>query len=259
MFIFASKLKKRILRYFVEISYLGSAYHGWQRQPNALSIQQVLEESFTTLLSSPIELVGAGRTDTGVHAHQMFAHFDVDLIEDEAHLIFRLNRLLPNDISILSLKQVKPDAHARFDALLRIYHYKIVERKDVFEFPLSHSVIQSLDQEAMQKACDLILGTKDFQCFSKSNTDVKTFICTITVARFISIDHGMIFEITADRFLRNMVRAIVGTLLEIGQNKYSYTHISDVLASKNRSDAGPSAPAKALSLVSIDYPEHLFL
>lgn len=259
MFIFVSKLKKRILRYFVEISYLGSAYHGWQRQPNALSVQQVLEESFTTLLSSPIELVGAGRTDTGVHAHQMFAHFDADLIEDEAHLIFRLNRLLPNDISILSLKQVKPDAHARFDALLRTYHYKIVERKDVFEFPLSHSIIQSLDQEAMQKACDLLLGTKDFQCFSKSNTDVKTFICTITVARFISIDHGMIFEITADRFLRNMVRAIVGTLLEIGQNKYSYTHISEVLASKNRSEAGPSAPAKALSLVSIDYPEHLFL
>jgi len=247
------------LRYFVEISYLGSGYHGWQRQSNALSVQQVLEESFTTLLSSIIELVGAGRTDTGVHAHQMFAHFDADLIEDEVHLIFRLNRLLPNDISILSLKSVKSDAHARFDALSRTYHYKIFERKDVFEFPLSHSVIQPLDKDAMQKACDLLLGTKDFQCFSKSNTDVKTFICTITAARFISIEHGMIFEITADRFLRNMVRAIVGTLLEIGLNKYPYTQMSEVLASKNRSEAGPSAPAKALSLVSIEYPEDLFL
>ncbi len=259
MFIFVSKLKKRILRYFVEISYLGSAYHGWQRQPNALSVQQVLEESFTTLLSSPIELVGAGRTDTGVHAHQMFAHFDADPVEDQAHLIFRLNRLLPSDISILSLKCVKPDAHARFDALSRTYHYKIVNRKDVFEFSMSHSVIQPLDIEAMQKACDLLLGTKDFQCFSKSNTDVKTFICTVTVAKFIAIEQGLIFEIKADRFLRNMVRAIVGTLLEIGQGKHPYTRMNEVLASKNRSEAGPSAPAKALSLVSIEYPEHLFV
>ena len=247
------------MRYFIELSYNGSAYHGWQNQPNAVSVQQVLEEALTTLLQSKTEIVGAGRTDTGVHASQMFAHFDFDNEIDTPNLVYKLNSFLPNDIAISDVFRVKEDSHARFDALSRTYLYKISTIKNVFNTDFAYRLQLPLDVEKMNEACKILFVYKDFQCFSKSNTDVKTYNCTITKAEWFKDNDEIIFLITADRFLRNMVRAIVGTMINIGLGKIKVDYLHEIIKSKNRSEAGYSVPAHGLYLTQIVYPESIKL
>jgi tRNA pseudouridine38-40 synthase len=247
------------LRYFIELSYNGKAYHGWQNQPNSISVQQVLEEALSVLLQTKIEIVGAGRTDTGVHASQMFAHFDVEFEIDISTQAFKLNSFLPNDISIHDIFKVKDDAHARFDAISRTYHYKISTTKNVFTINFAYRLQVPLDIKKMNDACNILLQYKDFQCFSKSNTDVKTYYCTIEKAEWIEEQNDLIFIISADRFLRNMVRAIVGTMINIGLGKIQVKDLISIIESKNRSEAGFSVPAHGLYLTQITYPESLKL
>lgn len=247
------------MRYFIELSYNGKGYHGWQNQPNAISVQQVLEEALSVLLQTKIEIVGAGRTDTGVHASQMFAHVDIAFEIDIATLVYKLNSFLPNDISIHDMFKVKEDAHARFDATSRTYHYKISTTKNVFNTDFAYRFQVPLDVEKMNNACKILLQYKDFQCFSKSNTDVKTYYCNIEKAEWIEEQNGLIFIISADRFLRNMVRAIVGTMINIGLGKIKVKDLITIIESKNRSEAGHSVPAHGLYLTQIKYPESLKL
>lgn len=247
------------MRYFIELSYNGKAYHGWQNQPNAISVQQVLEEALSVLMQTKIEVVGAGRTDTGVHASQMFAHFDVEFEIDISTLVYKLNAILPNDIAIHDIFRVKEDAHARFDAISRTYHYKISTSKNVFTNDFAYRFQLPLNVEKMNEACKILLRYKDFQCFSKSNTDVKTYHCNIEKAEWIEDHNGLTFTITADRFLRNMVRAIVGTMINIGLGKIQVKDLITIIGSKNRSEAGYSVPAHGLYLTQITYPESLKL
>ena len=247
------------MRYFVELAYNGKAYHGWQNQPNAISVQQVLENALTTLLAEPISITGAGRTDTGVHATQMFAHFDTEANFDEENLVYRLNAFLPSDISIQSIFKVKPEAHARFDANSRSYLYRISLEKNVFNTDFAYFFRAKMDLEAMNKACKILFEYHDFQCFSKSNTDVKTYNCRITEAGWKQEENELHFTITADRFLRNMVRAIVGTMIEIGMEKVSVSDLHNVIKSKDRSNAGYSVPAHGLYLTKIEYPKGIKL
>jgi tRNA pseudouridine38-40 synthase len=245
------------LRYFIEFSYNGKAYHGWQNQPNAISVQQVLEEALSKMLRTKIVVMGAGRTDAGVHASQMFAHFEVTEEFDIDAIIFKLNCYLPKDIAIHQIYEVHQKAHARFNALSRTYHYRISNKKNVFNSDFAYHVYFSLDVEKMNEACDIILQYKDFQCFSKSNTDVKTYHCDIKEAYWKIENDEFIFTITADRFLRNMVRAIVGTLIEIGLGKMEVDKLHDIIKSKDRSEAGFSVPAQGLFLTEIVYPDNL--
>jgi tRNA pseudouridine38-40 synthase len=247
-------------RYFIELAYHGSAYHGWQRQPNAISVQQVLEEALSRLKRKNISLVGAGRTDTGVHARQMFAHFDLaEEIVNPQELVFLLNGFLKDDIAIRSIRRVQPDAHARFDATARDYEYHISTAKDPFNAPLHYYLKNSPDIELMNQAAKILLLHEDFQCFSRSNTDVKTFLCTIKNANWQQEGSSLIFFISANRFLRNMVRAIVGTLLEVGYKKREVKDIEMVIKSKDRGEAGFSAPAQGLYLSRIEYPQNIFI
>lgn len=242
------------MRFFIQFSYFGKAYHGWQNQPNAITVQEVLEKGMSKLLNSPVSLMGAGRTDTGVHAKMMYAHFDVDALEDIQDYIFRLNSFLPNDIAVERIFEVKDDAHARFHATARSYEYHIAKSKDPFTTDLAYFVKKELNVEQMNIAANLLLGKKDFECFSKSNTDVFTNICDLREAQWSIKDNNLIFTITADRFLRNMVRAIVGTLINVGLGKYSPDYVNTILKSKDRTKAGVSVPAKGLYLTSIVYP-----
>jgi tRNA pseudouridine38-40 synthase len=247
-------------RYFIELAYNGSAYHGWQRQPNAISVQQVLEEALSRLKRKNISLVGAGRTDTGVHARKMFAHFDLaEEIVNPQELVFLLNGFLKDDIAIRSIRRVQPDAHARFDATARDYEYHISTAKDPFNAPLHYYLKNSPDIELMNQAAKILLLHEDFQCFSRSNTDVKTFLCTIKNATWQQEGSSLIFFISANRFLRNMVRAIVGTLLEVGYKKREVKDIEMVIKSKDRGEAGFSAPAQGLYLSRIEYPQNIFI
>lgn len=243
------------MRYFVEFSYNGKAYHGWQNQPNAITVQQVLEESFATLMRIPIALVGAGRTDTGVHAKQMFAHFDSDSIDDINMLTYRLNALLPEDVAVQRIVEVTDEAHARFDATERIYEYIVNQEKNPFYFDSAHFVKLPLDVEKMNEAAALLLQYENFECFSKSNTDVHTYLCDIKKAEWSQKEGVLVFTITANRFLRNMVRAIVGTLLDVGLGKRTLADVKAVINSKDRSKAGASVPAKGLYLTKISYPD----
>ncbi|MCF7561439.1 tRNA pseudouridine(38-40) synthase TruA [Sabulilitoribacter multivorans] len=245
------------MRYFLELSYNGAAYHGWQNQPNAVSVQEVLEKALSTLLGEPIAIVGAGRTDAGVHATQMFAHFDTDVKFKTKNFIFKLNAFLPNDIGIRDIFKVKADAHARFDAISRTYLYRVTLEKDVFTFNNTYYVKQSLDVDVMNKASKILFDYKDFQCFSKSNTDVKTYYCDIMQAEWFFKDNELHFVIKANRFLRNMVRAVVGTMINIGLGKLSIDDLHTIIKSKNRSEAGFSVPAHALYLTNIEYPEDI--
>jgi tRNA pseudouridine38-40 synthase len=245
-------------RFFLEFSYAGTAYHGWQRQPNALSVQEVMEEALALLLKQQTPLTAAGRTDTGVHAKQMFAHFDADTTDLE-QLIFRLNQFLPNDIAVIRIREVKPRAHARFDALSRTYEYHLNNFKSPFVQGMSYGLYQPLDVEQMNKAASILLEYEDFECFSKAHTDVKTFLCTISKAVWEKSETGLVFTITANRFLRNMVRAIVGTLIEIGLGKKNIQEMHTVIESKNRSLAGYSVPAEGLFLTHIEYPNSIYL
>lgn len=247
-------------RYFIELAYNGSAYHGWQRQPNAISVQQVLEEALRRLKRKNISLVGAGRTDTGVHARQMFAHFDLaEEIVNPQDLVFLLNGFLKDDIAIRSIRRVQPDAHARFDATARDYEYHISSAKDPFNVQLNYYLKNSPDIVLMNQAAKILLLHEDFQCFSRSNTDVKTFLCTIKNATWQQEGSSLIFSISANRFLRNMVRAIVGTLLEVGYKKREVKDIEMVIKSKDRGEAGFSAPAHGLYLSRIEYPQNIFI
>tara|TARA_R110002049_G_scaffold240460_3_gene414250 strand:+ start:115 stop:864 length:750 start_codon:yes stop_codon:yes gene_type:complete len=243
------------LRYFLELSYNGKAYHGWQIQPNAISVQEILEKALSTILKIKISTMGAGRTDAGVHASQMFAHFDFDNKIESKDLVYKLNSFLPKDISVISIFEVKPEMHARFYATSRTYHYKISTSKNVFDYDFAYQVQLPLDVEAMNEACKILFQYKDFQCFSKSNTDVKTYNCDIKEAYWTNKEDQLIFVITADRFLRNMVRAIVGTMVNIGLGKLKPEDLHQIITSKNRSEAGFSVPAHGLYLVEIVYPE----
>ena len=241
----------------MELEYFGKAYHGWQRQPEAITVQQVLEESLCTLLQEEIEVVGAGRTDAGVHARQLFAHFDSEAKLAE-NFIFRINSLLPKDIAVKELLVVKADAHARFDAISRSYEYHITTRKNVFLNDAAYFVKRELDVGKMNEASQILLKYSNFKCFSRSRTDVHTYNCRIEEARWEQQGNTLIFHITADRFLRNMVRAIVGTLLQIGLGKMEMREMHHIIKSEDRSEAGASVPAHGLYLTRILYPTSIF-
>lgn len=247
------------MRYFIELSYNGSAYHGWQNQPDAISVQEVLEKALSTLLREPISTMGAGRTDTGVHAKQMFAHFDYDGDFNVTNLVFKLNSFLPKDVAIYDVFKVKDDTHTRFDAMSRTYLYRLTLKKDVFSVDHVLYVKQALDVDKMKEASKILFQYKDFQCFSKSKTDVKTYHCDIMKAEWFYKDDELHFEIKANRFLRNMVRAIVGTMINIGLGKVDVDELHDIIKSKNRSEAGFSVPAHGLYLTKIEYPEDIKL
>lgn len=248
------------MRYFIAFSYLGTAYHGWQRQPNALGIQELLETRMATLLGlEQLTLVGAGRTDAGVHARFMAAHFDWEgdpLPEDFAH---RLNAFLPDDIGVFWVRQVADRAHARFDATGRTYEYLLIPRKDPFWLERAHWVQAPLDMEGMNQAAAAMLEFTDFKCFSRSKTDVKTYICDLREAYWEERDGLWVFTITADRFLRNMVRAVVGTLLEVGKGQWSTADVKAIIKSRDRRQAGASVPAKGLYLTQIVYPPEIYI
>ncbi len=243
------------MRFFIELSYNGKTYHGWQNQPNAISVQEVLEKALSTILKIKISVMGAGRTDAGVHASQMFAHFDFEDKIESKDLVYKLNSFLPVDIAVSDIFEVNSDTHARFNAISRTYHYKISKSKNVFDYDFAYQMQLPLDIEAMNEACKILFEYKDFQCFSKSNTDVKTYNCDIKEAFWTNNNNQLIFTITADRFLRNMVRAIVGTMVNIGLGKLKPEVLHEIIASKNRSEAGFSVPAHGLYLVKIAYPD----
>ena len=242
-------------RYFVELSYDGSNYHGWQVQPNAATVQQTLEKAFTTLLKEDVALTGCGRTDTGVHASYFVAHFDSEQADLEQHkkLVFKLNGYLPDDIAIHSISRVDGEMHARFSATYRQYIYMIRKTKPLFNRPFCHYYCADLDVEKMNSACEILMEYTDFTSFSKLHTDVKTNNCRIIEAEWTAHDDGYDFTITADRFLRNMVRSIVGTMIEIGSGKMQPEEFRAVIEAKDRSRAGMSAPAKGLFLVDVGY------
>lgn len=242
------------MRYFIKLAYKGSLYHGWQIQPNAASVQETLNKALSVLLHSNISLMGAGRTDTGVHAREMYAHFDFETVFDIPKLIHKLNSYLPKDIVIYTIFQVNEEAHCRFDATKRTYEYHIHLFKDAFLHEQSWYVNQSLDIDLMNEAAQLLLNYTDFQCFSKVNTDVNTFDCSIYEAYWKKEDNKLIFTISANRFLRNMVRAIVGTLVNIGLHKINVADFIRIIESKNREKAGFSVPAHGLYLTKIVYP-----
>lgn len=247
------------MRYFLEIAYNGGEYFGWQIQPDAVSVQEVLERGLSTILQKELKVVGAGRTDTGVHARQLFAHVDLDDTEDMSNFNFRLNSILPRDIVLKDIHPVNVDAHARFDAIEREYEYLINVTKDPFSQNLAYQVQKIPDIGLMNEAAAILLDYIDFQCFSRTKTNVKTYHCLIKKAFWTLDGNRLIFTIAADRFLRNMVRAIVGTLLDVGYEKTSMAQFHSVLKSKNRSEAGKSAPAHGLYLTKVTYPENIFI
>ena len=246
------------MRYFIELAYKGTNYHGWQYQPGADSVQETLTKALSLLLKTDIDIVGAGRTDTGVHAKQMFAHFDFETEIDTPQLIHKLNSFLPKDIVVFNILKVADEAHARFDATKRTYEYHIHTMKDVFENDGSYQFQLPLDIDKMNEACQILFKHNDFECFSKVNTDVKTFNCVIFEAHWTrggaeQSENKLVFTIAADRFLRNMVRAIVGTMINIGTGKISLADFEKIIDSKDRSQAGFSVPAHGLYLTKIDY------
>jgi len=287
-------------RYFIHMAYDGTAYHGWQVQPNGTTVQEVLQKALSTLLRQDIAVTGSGRTDTGVHASYFIAHFDLStgspanpFVEssgkpqtdtqaqaslakpqtssqtpgnsanpsgatlpdpENPDFVFKLNRFLPEDIVVYRIHQVPEDMHARFSAVSRTYHYHISTVKPLFTRNYSHFLYGQLDLKEIGKCCRMILEARDFTSFSKLHTDVKTNNCDVSIARWKEVDHGYLFEIRADRFLRNMVRSLVGTLIDVGQGKLSAKGFCDILEAKDRTRAGQSAPAAGLFLVDIGYP-----
>lgn len=240
------------------MSYDGTHYHGWQLQPNATGVQEVLNKALTTVLREPVETLGCGRTDTGVHARQFFAHFDTNKSMDELNNLIRsINALLPHDIAIKHIFAVAPGAHARFDATLRSYEYRIHFNKDPFKHNYSWLLRDEPDVERMNLATKIIMEYTDFSCFSKSNTQVKTNNCKISEAKWVKNDDSLVFHISADRFLRNMVRAIVGTLLLVGRKEIEPHEVRGIIESKNRSKAGTSVPACGLYLTEVLYPDKI--
>lgn len=242
-------------RYFMEFSYDGTNYHGLQKQPNSLTIQELIESNMNKYLGLNSNLTLAGRTDTGVHARQMFAHFEINTEFEQENFCKSLNMMLPKDICIESLYLVSDNSHARFDATSRTYEYFINLKKNPFNYNFAYYLKDELDLKKMNKCCSRLINHLDFKCFSKSNTDVKTYNCDISFAKWESIEEGYMFTIKANRFLRNMVRSIVGSMIEIGRLKISETDFQKILDSRNRSEAGFSVPASGLILTNITYKE----
>ena len=251
------------MRYFIKFSYLGTEFHGSQRQPNGITVQETMEQALKMIFREEVSLIFAGRTDAGVHAREMYAHMDVG---DEAmrregeRLVFRLNGILPNSIAIYDIVPVTDEAHARFTAKSRTYEYHIVDHKDPFVHDLATRVRPGLDFNAMNEASKYLIGKQDFASFCRSNTDVKTTICDLTYAQWEVKENGhAVFTITADRFLRNMVRAVVGTLFEVGRGKMTIEQFAEVITQHTRTAAGDSAPAEGLYLTQIIYPEDIWV
>ena len=251
------------MRYFIKFSYLGTDFHGSQRQPNGNTVQETMEKALAMIFREEVPLTFAGRTDAGVHAREMYAHMDIGneaMRREGDRLVFRLNGILPNAIAIHDILPVTDDAHARFSATRRTYEYHIVDHKDPFLHTLATRVRPGLDFDAMNEAAKYLIGKQDFASFCRSNTDVKTTICDLTRAEWQGLDHGhAVFTIAADRFLRNMVRAVVGTLFEVGRGKMTKEQFAEVITKHTRIAAGDSAPAEGLYLTKIDYPNELFL
>lgn len=247
------------MRYFIKLAYKGTDFHGWQSQPNADSVQERIEKALSILLKNSTEIIGCGRTDTGVHASQYFAHFETENLINPEEFTYKLNALLPHTIVISEIFHVSDTAHARFDAVTRSYEYHILLENNPFlletTWQLPH---KKFDVEKMNKAAEILLHHQDFKSFSKSKTDVKNYLCIITEAYWKLDANKLTFYITANRFLRNMVRAIVGTLLEVGEHKLSISEFEQVILSQNRSEAGLSVPAKGLFLSEIKYPDSFF-
>ena len=247
------------MRYFITFAYDGTSFHGSQTQPNGNTVQAEMEAAFATILRTPVALTFAGRTDAGVHADKMVAHFDYDRAVP-ANLVGRLNNLLPPSIAVRDLQRVTDEAHARFDAVQRTYHYRITTRKDPFLHVNHTRVAPGLDFDAMNEAAHLLLGKQDFASFCRVHTDVKTTICNVKEAYWVRENETeAYFVISADRFLRNMVRAVVGTLFDIGRHKTTAADMKAVIDAHNRQQAGHSAPAEGLSLVEIIYPQNLYI
>ncbi|MBQ9752253.1 MAG: tRNA pseudouridine(38-40) synthase TruA [Paludibacteraceae bacterium] len=249
------------MRYFIRFAYDGTAFHGSQRQPNGITVQETMEQALAMIFREEIPLTFAGRTDAGVHAREMYAHFDIGCqLPDAGHICFRLNGILPDSIAIFDIYPITDDAHARFSAVRRTYEYHIVDHKDPFLCQQATRVRPGLDFEAMNEAAQLLIGKQDFASFCRTNTDVKTTICDLTLAEWRELGNGhAVFTIAADRFLRNMVRAVVGTLFEVGRGKMTKEQFAEVIAQHNRCAAGDSAPAEGLFLTHIDYPQEIFL
>ncbi len=246
-------------RYFIELAYNGTRFHGWQVQPNATSVQQSLEYALSTICREKIDVTGAGRTDTGVHASYFVAHFDSENPElDTPSFVNKLNSFLNADIAVFKLTKVADGAHARFDAASRTYRYFINQAKDPFGQETSWYFKYPLDVGRMNGACEILLGIHDFTSFSKLHTDVKTNICNVMDARWERNGNQLVFEIKADRFLRNMVRAIVGTMVLAGQGRITPDYIDQVIELKDRAAAGASVPPEGLFLTDISYPEEVF-
>jgi len=246
-------------RYFIKISFNGADFCGWQRQPNASTIQEELEKSLRLIAGVDSGIIGCGRTDTGVHARVFYAHFNVDVpIHDLGRLAFRLNRFLPPSIAVKSVFPVSADSHSRYSAIWREYHYTITKEKDPFLTEWAYHTPGKLDIPLMNQACDLLLQSEDFECFSKVKTQVSNFRCRILEAEWTEEEHILVFRIRADRFLRNMVRAIVGTMLQLGQYKLDLQGFRRIIESKNRSKAGMSVPARGLMLWDIRYPDDVY-
>lgn len=241
------------MRYFIQLAYNGSPFFGWQIQPNLTTVQGVIENALHLLLREEISVTGCGRTDTGVHAKQFFAHFETEQNIDSQNLTDKLNNFLPKEIAIEQIFSVANDMHARFSAISRTYKYYISTSKEPFNFHFSFRVYQKLDIEKMNQAADLLLHTEDFTSFSKLHTQVNNNICHVSEARWQNENGQLVFTITADRFLRNMVRAIVGTLLEVGKGKLTLPEFQQIINQKDRGKAGKSVPAHALFLENVRY------
>ena len=248
-------------RYFLRLSFVGKNYHGWQVQPNAITVQQVLNTAISKILREEISLVGAGRTDTGVHASYFIAHFDTESdfpAEDKHQFIFRINGILPHDIAINDVAKVGGKQHARFDAIERTYQYYVSTIKDPFWYDFTHFIHSHINIDKMNQAAEILCQYDNFKCFTRSRSGVKTYECQINHASWKKDDHLLVFTIRANRFLRNMVRAVVGTMLDIGFHKTEPDHMHAIISSQDRSNAGKSALAKGLFLTDITYPYTIF-
>ena len=247
------------MRYFFEIAYNGQNYNGWQSQQNAVGIQTIVEDALTKLLRQPVGITGSGRTDTGVHCEQQFFHADIEKTFNPSELLQRLNAFLPRDIAVRGVRKVKADANARYDAIERTYRYEIVRIKNPFTDGLAWYFFKPLDVKTMNKAAALLVGEHDFECFSKVKTDVNHFVCDVRYAEWKEKRNRLTFVISANRFLRGMVRAVVGTLLDVGTGKASIEDLKMIIQSRDRRKAGQNVPADGLYLMKVRYPPGIFL
>lgn len=247
------------MRYFFEIAYHGKNYAGWQNQVNAIGIQSIIENTLSQMFRTEIKIIGSGRTDTGVHCEQQFFHCELDKPFDPEALIQKMNSFLPKDIVVKGIRRVKPEANARFDAVERTYQYRITRKRNPFLEGFTWHYFRPLDVQTMNKAAALLLGEHDFECFSKVNTDVNHFLCNIKKAEWRERGTMLVFTITANRYLRGMVRSIVGTLLDVGSGKTSMKEFQNIIQSRDRKKAGANVPPQGLYLVKVKYPSRIFM